>query len=175
MPKSFAFTTELDHHVRDVHAVLTDERYWLDRVADRASATAIVEEPHGPGSVRVTVTDRSEPSELPSIVRGMLRGPLIVERTDEWGPLVDDVAEGLLSGGATGLPVALEGRSRLRTSRTGGTYVDVQGAGRRPDPAPRRPDRVDGARDGPADRRARSDRDRGVAVALTCPDPSGSA
>lgn len=127
MPKSFAFTTELDHHVRDVHAALIDERYWLDRVADRASATAIVEEPHGPGSVRVTVTDRSEPSELPSIVRGMLRGPLIVERTDEWGPLVDDVAEGLLSGGATGLPVALEGRSRLRTSRTGGTYVDVQG------------------------------------------------
>ncbi|MBC2591055.1 DUF2505 domain-containing protein [Rhodococcus sp. DMU1] len=127
MPKSFAFTTELDHHVRDVHAALIDERYWLDRVADRASATAVVEEPHGPGTLRVTVTDRSEPSELPSIVRGMLRGPLVIERTDEWGPLMGEAAEGRMSGGATGLPVALEGRSRLRVSETGGTFIDVQG------------------------------------------------
>ncbi|ETT26351.1 hypothetical protein RAJCM14343_4465 [Rhodococcus aetherivorans] len=127
MAKDFVFVTELEHSVHDVHAALVDERFWRGREEGRDTSSTAVEQPAGPGTVRVKVTDQADSSHLPAVVRGILRGPLVMERQDEWGPLVDEQAEGALVGGAAGLPIAIEGRSVLRASESGGAIIDLQG------------------------------------------------
>ncbi|WP_068163301.1 DUF2505 domain-containing protein [Rhodococcus phenolicus] len=126
MPKKFEFTAVLDHPAGDVHAALIDERYWRDRVAASPTATVRIENPRGPGTLRVVVTERTEPSDIPALVRSVVRGPMVLERTDEWGALGADGATGLIAGAATGIPVDFRGTSQLRPT-TDGTVLDLYG------------------------------------------------
>jgi len=126
VPKKFEFTAVLDHPARDVHAALTDERYWRDRVAASPTATVRIENPDGPGTLLVVVTERTEPADMPALVRGVVRGPMIMERTDHWGALGADGATGLVVGGASGIPVDFRGTSHLRPAADG-TVLAVRG------------------------------------------------
>ncbi|MDG9423084.1 DUF2505 domain-containing protein, partial [Streptococcus pneumoniae] len=47
----------------------------------------------------------------------------IVSRTDHWGPLEGDHAEGTLVGGTTGLPAKVNGTLSLRPDGTGAKLV----------------------------------------------------
>jgi hypothetical protein len=119
MPKKFEFTAVLDHPARDVHAALIDERYWRDRIAGSPTAAVRIEYPDGPGTLRVVVTERTEPAELPAFVRGVVRGPMVLERTDNWGTFDAGGATGLIVGGATGIPVDFRGTSQVRPTADG--------------------------------------------------------
>ncbi|MDV2476367.1 DUF2505 domain-containing protein [Rhodococcus zopfii] len=126
MPKKFEFTAVLDHPAHDVHAALIDERYWRDRIAGSPTATVRIENPDGPGTLRVVVTERAEPADLPALVRGVVRGPMVLERSDDWGTLGADGATGVIVGGATGIPVDFRGTSRLQPT-TEGTVLAMRG------------------------------------------------
>ncbi|NLV77812.1 MAG: DUF2505 domain-containing protein [Rhodococcus sp.] len=127
MSKEFSFTTELEYSVADVHAALTSEEYWKGRVADGENSAVELDVPAGPGTLRAVMTDRTEPSALPAVVRGILRGPLEMQRTDNWGALAGDRAEGTLSGGANGLPIEIAATSLLRAGDTGGSVIELNG------------------------------------------------
>lgn len=126
MPKEFSLTIELDHPPTAVHAALVDEAYWRSRAAESGNATIEIERPDGPGTLAATLTDRTEAAELPAIVRGILRGPLEMRRTDRWQSLDDERATGELDGSAGNLPVVIDGTYRLEPSDNG-TRIDASG------------------------------------------------
>lgn len=127
MSKEFSFTTELAYSTADVHAALTSEEYWKGRVADGENSAVELEVPAGPGSLRAVMTDRTDPSALPAVVRGILRGPLEMQRTDTWNALDGDRAQGTLAGGAKGLPVEIAATSELRPGADGGSVIELTG------------------------------------------------
>lgn len=128
MPKDFEFSAELPHAVREVHAALTDERYWRWRMKDSDRSVVVIDKPYGPETLRVTVTDRTDLADLPAIVRGVLRRPLVSEWVNEWGRLDGDTSRGRITGGATGgVPFRIESRSRLRAIESRRTRFDVRG------------------------------------------------
>ncbi|MEE2033414.1 DUF2505 domain-containing protein [Rhodococcus chondri] len=127
MPKRFELTAQLDHDVRDVHAALTDARYWQGRLEGSATATLQIDAPDGPGSLRVAISERTEPADLPPMVRALVRGPMIMERIDRWGPLAGNGATGEIIGGTSGIPVSFRGRTRVLPHGSGGTVLDVRG------------------------------------------------
>ncbi|MGV9746466.1 DUF2505 domain-containing protein [Rhodococcus zopfii] len=126
MSKEFSFSADIDHSVEQVHAALISEEYWKGRLGGSPTGSVEIAAPQGPGTVRVTLTDETDISGLPAVVRGILRGPLVMERTDEWGPLDGGVARGTLTGGSSSFPVTIEGRSELR-DRDGGAVLEVRG------------------------------------------------
>jgi hypothetical protein len=113
MPKRFELTAQLDHDVREVHAALTDARYWQGRLEGSATATLQIDSPDGPGSLRVTINERAEPADLPPVVRALARGPMIMERIDRWGPFDGNGATGEITGGTSGIPVTFRGQTRV--------------------------------------------------------------
>ncbi|MFZ2527986.1 MAG: DUF2505 domain-containing protein [Rhodococcus sp. (in: high G+C Gram-positive bacteria)] len=126
MSKEFSFSADIDHNVEQVHAALISEEYWKGRLGGSTTGSVEVGSPAGPGTVRATLTDETDTSGLPAVVRGILRGPLVMVRTDEWGPLEGGAAQGTLTGGSSSFPVTIEGRSGLR-ARDGGAVLEVSG------------------------------------------------
>lgn len=126
MSKEFSFSADIDHNVERVHAALISEEYWKTRLGGSTTGSVEVTSPAGPGTARITLTDETDTSGLPAVVRGILRGPLVMERTDEWGPLEGGAAQGTLTGSSSSAPVAIEARSELR-ARDGGAVLEVRG------------------------------------------------
>ncbi|AOD22219.1 MULTISPECIES: DUF2505 domain-containing protein [Rhodococcus] len=127
MSKEFVFTSTLDHSVERVHGALTSEDFWNSRLAASQTGVAQLEVGSGPGTFRAKVSDQIDTSALPAVVRGVVRGPLIIERTDEWGGLGDGTAQGTLAGSTSGLPITIAARSELRGNADGGTEIEVRG------------------------------------------------
>src|SRR5699024_4689362 len=127
MSKEFVYTIELDYSVEQVHATLTSEEYWKGRLGESTTGSAEIVVPAGPGTLRVSMTDQTDPAALPAVVRGVLRGPLVMTRTDEWGVLDGNTASGTLGGGSSSLPVTIEARSELRPGTSGGSVIEVRG------------------------------------------------
>ncbi len=66
MSKAFTFTTEFEHGVDTMHAVLTSEDFWKSRGgADAEGSSIAVSAPGGPGTIRVEITGRMDPAGLP--------------------------------------------------------------------------------------------------------------
>lgn len=127
MSKKFEFTSELDHSVERVHAALTSEDFWNSRLAKSQTGAAELDARPGQGTLWVSVSDQMDSSVLPAIVRGVVRGPLVMERIDEWGVLDGGIAKGKLTGGAKGLPISIDAGSELRAGDAGGTVIAVTG------------------------------------------------
>lgn len=127
MSKEFVFTSELDHSVERVHAALISEEFWNSRLGASQTGAAELEVRPGAGTVWVKMSDQMDSSVLPAVVRGVVRGPLVIERTDEWSALDGGVAQGTLEGATKGLPVTISARSELRAGASGGTVIEVRG------------------------------------------------
>lgn len=69
---------------------------------------------HPDGGLTVDLTEEVGTSELPGFVTKVIKGKLIVSRTDHWGPLDGDTAAGTLTGSTTGLPAKVRGALTLR-------------------------------------------------------------
>ncbi|MEE2033418.1 DUF2505 domain-containing protein [Rhodococcus chondri] len=130
MSKEFVYTIELDHGVEHVHAALISEEYWKGRVGDSTTGSVEVMVPAGPGTARITLTDQVDAAVLPAVVRGILRGPLVMTRTDEWGVLEGNTASGALGGGSSTLPVTIAARSELRPRESSGSVIELRGEAR---------------------------------------------
>lgn len=126
MPKSFATTIELEHDLEAVHAALTDEAYWQYRLRESDSAEVTIESP-GPGALSVKVVETTDPEKFPAVVRAVVRGPMKIERTDSWGPLVDSRAQGEFGGSSNAIPVTIRGAFALRGTNSG-CAIDVEGS-----------------------------------------------
>ncbi len=107
--------TDYDSGVGEVHAALSDERYWLARLArsgaDEARLDAMTV--GSDGGIDVVTTQVLRSDRLPSVVSQFHRGDLEIRREETWSPLQGPRADATVSGGIAGAPVSLAGTVEL--------------------------------------------------------------
>jgi len=106
-----------------LHAALTDERYWQARIAAVGGPGAALESVKATNDgVQVQLTQAISEEHLPSIVKRVKSGDLIVERTESWGPLDRGAASGTFSATVAGTPIKMRGTHSLSGDTTSCTY-----------------------------------------------------
>lgn len=98
-----------------VHAALTSEKYWRDRVEQIGGDGATLERVEvGEGTISVVLHQVIPEEELPSAVTAFKKGNLIIERTESWGPLHGDHADGTFGATVDGTPARIAGTTSLK-------------------------------------------------------------
>src|SRR5690606_42136222 len=66
---------------------------FRSRFAEAETATIDVTHPDGPGTARIHMNERAREDRVPGLVRKVLSGDLVFDRTDDWRALSGGVAE----------------------------------------------------------------------------------
>jgi len=107
--------TDYDTGVGEVHAALSDERYWRARLAGSGADEARLDSMEvGPaGGIDVVTTQVLRSDRLPSVVSQFHRGDLEIRREESWSPLHSCRADATVSGSIASAPVSLAGAAEL--------------------------------------------------------------
>jgi hypothetical protein len=111
-----------------VHATLTDENYWTDRLAESDDGKAVLTDfATESGVTRVAVSMSIASSVLPA--RAARARPLGVtfDLEEVWQPLHGDGASGVLRGSLAGAPVRIDAEFRLESDTSGATVIRQHG------------------------------------------------
>lgn len=126
MARKFSFTLSYPVPPAQLHAALTSDELWQARFVGAETATLELSHPDGPGTIRLGMSEVARPDKIPAVVRKVLKSDLRLIRTDTWGPLTGDTAEGTFQGTSTGISSEMSGTYRLRPS---GASSEIQVAG----------------------------------------------
>lgn len=126
MSRDFEFTIVSVHTTADVHQALTSEDQWLARFATAEKTDGYELITHADGAFTVDISEEVGTSELPGFVKKVIKGKLLITRTDHWGPLVGDIADGTLAGGSSSVSARVEGTMALRPDGEG-SILTVRG------------------------------------------------
>jgi hypothetical protein len=120
MPRSFDMATDYDCSVDQVHRVLRDKKYWLARLADSGADEARLDaiDLRADGGVTVVTTQVLRAGQLPALVSQFHRGDLVIQREERWAPVLDGIANAVITGSISGAPVSVTGRGDLTPSGT---------------------------------------------------------
>jgi hypothetical protein len=123
MPRSFDMATEYEGSVEQVHQAFSDQRYWLERLADSGADRATLDSmtADDDGGIDVVTTQVLRADRLPAMVTQFHPGDLAVVREEAWGPVIDGKATATISGVITGAPVTLSGTAVLVPREKGGS------------------------------------------------------
>ena len=125
MSRKFEFTEKFDVPPSVAHAAMTDPDLWSKRVDDSGGRADIDFKRTPDGGFTVTVVENVGAQVLPGVVRKVVRGGMKITRTDLWGPLEGDHAEGTLTGSTTGLPAKITGTLSLQPDGNGAKLIIV--------------------------------------------------
>ncbi|MBF6172827.1 DUF2505 domain-containing protein [Nocardia blacklockiae] len=126
MSRKFSFTVSYTVPVEELHRAITSAEMWQARFAGAETATLELSHPAGPGTIRVHMTERARQDKIPAIVSKVLKSELVLERTDDWGPLDGDTAKGSFTGASTGVTTEMSGTYLLRPTAEG-SEIEVAG------------------------------------------------
>ncbi|MET0196305.1 DUF2505 domain-containing protein [Rhodococcus sp. RS1C4] len=126
MSRDFEFTIVSEYPPADVHEALTSEDQWLARFEKAKKTDGYEMIRHEDGAFTVDISEEVGTSELPGFVKKVIKGKLLITRTDHWGPLDGDAADGTLAGGSSSLPAKVEGTLALRPDGDG-SILTVRG------------------------------------------------
>ncbi|WP_127784087.1 DUF2505 domain-containing protein [Rhodococcus sp. X156] len=128
MSRRIEHAATYDRSPQLLHTVLLDEAYWRARVeAVGGPAASLDSVERVDGGVEVRLTQSIPAEHLPSVVRKLRSGDLLVQRIERWGSLDGFSASGSFRASVPGTPVTLDGAHALSgddastTSRTTGT------------------------------------------------------
>jgi hypothetical protein len=97
-----------------VHAALTSEQYWKDRIEQIGGPGASLKSVTvGDGTIDVVMTQSVPEEELPSAVTAFKKGDLIIERTESWGQFDGTHAAGTFGATVEGAPARITGTTAL--------------------------------------------------------------
>ncbi|MFC9361340.1 DUF2505 domain-containing protein [Rhodococcus sp. NPDC057014] len=114
--------------VAQVHAGLITEQYWRDRLDKVGGPGATLEQvTTGPGTISVAMSQSIPAEHLPSIVSKVRPGDLVIKRTETWGTLDGDHAEGTFTAEVVGAPATISGTQTLKED---GSRANVQVEGK---------------------------------------------
>lgn len=119
MARKFSFTLSYPVPPAQLHAALTSDELWQARFVGAETATLELSHPDGPGTIRLGMSEVAHPDRIPAVVRKVLKSDLRIIRTDTWGPLTGDTAEGTFHATSTGISSDMSGTYRLRPSGVG--------------------------------------------------------
>ncbi|WP_227979584.1 DUF2505 domain-containing protein [Nocardia spumae] len=126
MSRNFRFTVSYTVPVEELHRALTSDEFWQARFEGAETATFELARPGGPGTIRLRMTETARPDKIPAIVRKVLKNDLVLERTDDWGPLDGDTAAGTFTATSSGISSEMSGKYLLRGTATG-SELEVSG------------------------------------------------
>jgi hypothetical protein len=97
-----------------VHGAFVDPDYWQARISAVGGPGARLEGIDvANGGVEVRLMQAIAEEHLPSIVKKVKSGDLLVERTEIWGALDSDTAAGSFTAAVTGTPIRMRGTHAL--------------------------------------------------------------
>jgi len=128
MPRSFDLAAEYGGTVEQVHQALSDERYWLARLADSGADDATLDSMSvgDDGSIDVATTQVLRADRLPAVVTQFHRGDLAIHREEIWTPVSDGQATATVGGSIHGAPVSLTGTATLAPGAGGGARLQLK-------------------------------------------------
>lgn len=126
MSRKISFTVQYSVPVEDLHRALTNDEVWQARFAEAKTATLDLSHPDGPGTIRIHMTEKAPEDKIPSLVTKVLKSDLVLERTDNWGPLDGETAKGDFHGASKGITTEMEGAYTLRPTAAG-SEIEVVG------------------------------------------------
>ncbi|WP_280504339.1 DUF2505 domain-containing protein [Nocardia farcinica] len=126
MSRKFRSTVPYSVPVEDLHRALTSGDAWRARFAEAETATIDVTHPDGPGTARIHMNERAREDRVPGLVRKVLSGDLVFDRTDDWRALSGGVAEADVRVVTTGVTAVMTGVARLRPAAEG-SEIEVGG------------------------------------------------
>jgi len=119
MPRSFDVSADSSASVEQVHSALSDEDYWLARLATLNGSTAleslVVDDDQ---TVRVATTQDLGRDLLPGIVAKFYRRDLKVRHTETWRP-VDGQLNGTIRVAVSGAPGSGSGTALVAPTQDG--------------------------------------------------------
>jgi Protein of unknown function (DUF2505) len=111
-----------------VHAVLVDPAFLRDRLTVLGGQGAtLLEHRSADGKALFRLRHGVASDELPSTVRGFLKGDLVIERTEAWQRLEDGTNRGTVKAVIPGVPGHIEGGMRLTDDANGGSTLEMRG------------------------------------------------
>ncbi|MEO7079531.1 DUF2505 domain-containing protein [Rhodococcus sp. BP22] len=114
MPRPIAHSASVPAPVDKVHAALVSEQYWKDRIEEIGGPSARLVSVHAiNGTISVVMSQSIPEEELPAAVTAFKKGPLVIERTESWGPIGGNRAEGKFGATVEGAPAAVSGTTLL--------------------------------------------------------------
>ncbi|MFI9510607.1 DUF2505 domain-containing protein [Nocardia sp. NPDC052566] len=126
MSRKFSFTVPYSVPVEELHRAVTNEALWQARFAEAATATLELSHPDGDSTIRIHMTEKASEDKVPSVVSKVLKSPLVLERTDDWGVLDGEIAKGSFAGATTGITTEMSGTYEMRSTAEG-SEIEVVG------------------------------------------------
>ncbi|MET9025333.1 DUF2505 domain-containing protein [Nocardia sp. NPDC004168] len=126
MSRKFSFTVPYTVPVEDLHRALITDDVWRSRFAEAETATVDLSHPDGAGTIRIHMTEKAPEDKVPALVRKVLRSELTFSRTDNWQPLVGEVAKGTFEVSTGGINTAMSGSYEIRSTAEG-SEIEVVG------------------------------------------------
>ncbi|GGK50304.1 DUF2505 domain-containing protein [Nocardia camponoti] len=126
MSRKFSFTVQYAVPVEELHRAITDDAVWHARFAETDTATLDLTHPNGPETIRIHMTERPAKDKVPGLVRKVMKSDLVLERTDNWGPLTGETASGEFVGNTGGITTEMSGTYELRPTAEG-SEIEVVG------------------------------------------------
>jgi uncharacterized protein YndB with AHSA1/START domain len=126
MSRKFSFTVSYSVPVEELHRAITNDELWRSRFQGAETGTLDLSHPGGPGTIRIQMSEKARPEKIPAIVRKVLKNDLVVERTDDWGPLDGDSARGVFTGASGGITTEMSGTYGMRSTAEG-SEIEVAG------------------------------------------------
>ncbi len=126
MSRKFSFTVSYTVPVEELHRAITSDELWQSRFEGAETATLNLSHPGGPGTISIRMTEKARPDKIPAIVRKVLKNDLVLERTDDWGPLDGDSARGTFGATSQGITTEMAGTYEMRSTAEG-SEIEVAG------------------------------------------------
>jgi hypothetical protein len=120
MPRSFDMAADYEGSVEQVYRALSDEQYWLARLAgsgaDEATLDALAVSADG---IEVKTTQVLRADRLPAVATQFHRGDLAVERAEVWSPVHAGQAAATVNAAILGAPASMTGSATLAPAAAG--------------------------------------------------------
>lgn len=118
MAKNFEIVREFDYSVEEAYEAITSDEAIASRY-EKFEGVMYQVNPGEDGTHELVVDIPIAGSVLPPVVTKILKGTLVVHRTDSWSPLVDGKASGTFAGKSSGVPSTSEGTYVLEATENG--------------------------------------------------------